>query len=62
MKTFEINYRKLVRISAIYDLIVTFRFALPGLVSLQLAIMVKIQDGLGLSGQFPVFEPAYLFS
>ena len=61
MKTFKINYRKLVRISGIYDLIVTFPFALPGLVSLQLATMVKMQDGLGLSGQFPVFEPAHLF-
>jgi hypothetical protein len=57
----EMKYRKLVRVSAIYDLIVTFPFALPGLVGVQLATMVKLQEGLGLSGQFPVFEPVHLF-
>ena len=61
MQKFELAYRKLVRISAIYDLLMTFPFALPGLVSLQLATMVKIQGGLGLTGTFPVFEPAHLF-
>ena len=61
MKNFEVNYRKLVRASGIYDLIVTFPFAVPGLVSIQLATMMKVSEGLSLSGQFPVFEPAHLF-
>ena len=61
MRISEMKYRKLVRASAIYDLIVTFPLALPGLVSVQLAAMVKLQEFLGLSGQFPVFEPVHLF-
>lgn len=61
MKNFAVNYRKLVRVSGVYDLLVTFPFAVPGLVSIQLATMLKISEGLNLSGQFPVFEPAHLF-
>jgi hypothetical protein len=50
-----------VRFSGLYDLIVTFPFALPGMVSVQLLTLAKIQDSLGFSGQFPVFEPMHLF-
>lgn len=60
MNTFEINYRKLVRYSGVYDLVVTFPFAIPGLVTLQLATLARLQGGLGLAGQFPIFEPAHL--
>jgi hypothetical protein len=61
MQTFEKNYRKLVRFGGLYDLIASFPFALPGLVSMQLATLEKIQHALGLSGQFPLFEPVHLF-
>jgi hypothetical protein len=61
MHSLETKYRKLVLISAIYDLIVTLPFALPGLVSMQLATLSKIQLALGLSGVFPVIEPVHLF-
>ena len=61
MQNFEKNYRKLVRFSGLYDLIASFPFSLPGLVSVQLASLEKIQSVLGLSGQFPVFEPVHLF-
>ena len=61
MHMFENRYRKIVRFGGVYDLIATLPLALPGLVSMQLETLEKIQKGLGLSGQFPVFEPFQLF-
>lgn len=61
MHTFEKNYRKIVRAGGIYDVVATAPLALPGVVSVQLQTLEKIQQGLGLSGQFPVFDPFQLF-
>lgn len=61
MHALEKNYRKIVRAGGIYDVVATFPLALPGLVSVQLQTLEKIQRGLGLSGQFPVFDPFQLF-
>lgn len=61
MHALEKNYRKIVRAGGIYDVVATFPLALPGLVSVQLQTLEKIQQGLGLSGQFPVFDPFQLF-
>lgn len=61
MHTLEKNYWKIVRAGGIYDVVATVPLALPGLVSVQLQTLEKIQQGLGLSGQFPVFDPFQLF-
>jgi hypothetical protein len=61
MQTAEKQYRKVVFVSGVYDLIVTFPFAVPGLVGVQLETLTKIQGWLGLTGEFPVFEPFHLF-
>lgn len=61
MKKIERRYRKVVWLSGLYDFIVTLPFALPGLVGVQLEALAKIQGWLGLTGQFPVFEPVHLF-
>ena len=57
----EKRYRRIVRFGGLYDLIVTFPFALPGLVGVQLGTLEMTQGWFGLSGQFPVFEPLHLF-
>jgi hypothetical protein len=61
MTKFENKYRKIVKASAIYDWIVTAPFAFPVLVSLQFSTLTGLHHYLGLSGQFPAFEPMHLF-
>ena len=56
----ETSYRKVVWFGGLYDLIITLPFALPGLVSVQLETLAKIQAWLGLVGEFPVFDPFQL--
>ena len=60
MQISETKYRKIVWFGAIYDLIVNLPFALPVLVSIHLATVAKFQAWLGLSGDFPVFDPFQL--
>lgn len=61
MRNFDKRYRRVVWFGGLYDLLVTFPFALPGLVAIQLATLETIQSGLGLTGKFPVFDPFQLF-
>ena len=61
MQLSETKYRKIVWFGGIYDLIVNLPFALPVLVSVHLATVAKFQAWLGLSGDFPVFDPFQLF-
>lgn len=61
MRNFDKRYRRVVWFGGLYDLLVTFPFALPGLVAIQLATLETIQSGLGLAGKFPVFDPFQLF-
>lgn len=61
MQNFEKRYRRVVWFGGLYDFLVTFPFALPGLVGIQLATLEKVQGWLGLAGRFPVFDPFQLF-
>lgn len=61
MQPFEKRYRNIVRAGGLYDVIAALPLALPGVVSMQLAALSKVQEGLGLSGQFPIFDPFQLF-
>lgn len=61
MNVTEKRYRKVVWFGGVYDLIVNIPFALPGLVVMHLDTMAKFQAWLGLTGQFPVFDPLHLF-
>lgn len=61
MQNFEKRYRKVVWFGGLYDLLVTFPFALPGLVAVHLASLEEAQEWLGLAGLFPVFDPFQLF-
>lgn len=60
MQLSETKYRKIVWLGGIYDLIVNLPFALPSVVSMHLATVAKLQTWLGLSGEFPVFDPFQL--
>lgn len=61
MDNFNKRYRKIVWFGGLYDLVVTFPFALPGLVGIQLETLEKVQGALGLAGEFPTFDPFQLF-
>lgn len=56
-----LSYQNLVRSSAIYDLVFTAAFAIPGLAALKIGLLGDIHHGLGLSGSFPVFDTMHLF-
>ena len=60
MQLSETRYRKIVWIGGLYDLIVNLPFALPVLVSIHLETLATFQAWLGLSGEFPVFDPFHL--
>lgn len=60
MQLSEKRYGRVVWFGGVYDVIVNLPFALPGLVSAQLETLAKIQAWLGLTGEFPVFEPFQL--
>lgn len=47
MQPFENQYRKIVRFGGLYDLIATFPLALPGLVSMQLETLEKMECPIG---------------
>lgn len=60
MNTTEKQYGKVVWFGGVYDLIINVPFALPGLVVIYLDMIAKFQAWLGLTGQFPVFDPFQL--
>ncbi len=55
------TYRKIIRASAIYDILVTFPFAIPGLAAWNIAQFQKLHDSFGLAGSLPQFEPLHIF-
>lgn len=55
------NYRKIVRLSGIYDLAVTFPFAFPVLCELQVGFLRQCHISLGLAGDIPEFLPIHYF-
>jgi hypothetical protein len=54
------QYRKLVRASGIYDLVVTFGFATPWTFALIHDTSGTLQAAFGLPGQIPAFEPMHV--
>lgn len=55
------SYRKLVRSSAIYDLILTGAFAFPVIASFKLDLLRTLHVAANFSGSFPGFDPMHLF-
>lgn len=55
------RYRSIVRFSAMYDLLVTFPFALPWLASWQIGTLGLLHEYFSLSGEMPQFSPLHLF-
>lgn len=53
-------YSKLVRSSAIYDLILTSAFAFPVIAAWKLSWLQSIHQHLSLSGTFPTFDTMHL--
>ncbi|WP_426811189.1 hypothetical protein ABOC32_12235 [Pseudomonas sp. WOUb67] len=54
------QYRKLVRASGIYDLVVTIGFATPWSFALLHGWLSGLHDGLGLAGDIPAFGPMHM--
>ncbi len=54
------RYSKLVRASALYDVILSFAFALPVVAGLKIDLLHRIHDSMQLNGSFPSFEPLHL--
>jgi hypothetical protein len=61
MQVSEQQYRKIVWAGGLYDLVVTFPFAFPGIVLWQLNFLRTAQGWLGMIGEFPSFGPFHLF-
>ena len=57
----KVTYRKIVRASAIYDVLTTFAFAFPILVVLNLNTISNIHTQFSFSGSIPEFLPLHLF-
>ncbi|MDO6426978.1 hypothetical protein Q4489_08150 [Thalassotalea sp. 1_MG-2023] len=57
----NLTYRKIVKASAIYDVIVTFGFAFPILVVLSINMLFSIHTQFSFSGLMPEFLPLHLF-
>lgn len=55
------RYQNIVRSSAIYDLVFTAAFAVPGLAVLKIALLSELHLWLGMTGSFPVFDTMHLF-
>jgi len=55
------TYRKIVRLSGIYDVIVTFPFAFPVLAAWNIALISDLHVQLSFSGTVPEFSPLHLF-
>jgi hypothetical protein len=55
------TYRRIIRASAIYDIIVTLPFAIPVLAAWNLAQITGLHNSLGFGGSIPEFEPLHIF-
>ncbi len=55
------TYRKVVRYSAIYDVLMTFSFAFPVLVVWNIGLFSDIHTQYEFSGSIPDFQPLHLF-
>jgi hypothetical protein len=55
------NYSKVVRLSGIYDVIVTFPFAFPILAAWNIGLISELHIQFGFSGTVPEFSPLHLF-
>lgn len=55
------TYSKIVRISAIYDVVMTFGFAFPVLALWNINLFSTIHSQYELSGSIPEFQPLHLF-
>jgi len=54
------KYQSVIKSSAIYDLVFTFAFAIPGLALLKINLLFDAHSGFNLLGSFPTFEPVHL--
>lgn len=54
------RYKTIVRIGGLYDLAVTFPFAIPYLAYTQIMMLSSLNQYLGFSGTIPSFEPLHL--
>jgi len=57
----QLVYRKVVRYSAIYDVVMTFAFAFPVLVVWNIGLFSTIHTQYAFSGSIPEFSPLHLF-
>jgi hypothetical protein len=55
------QYKKLVQLSALYDLLLTFPFAFPKLCELQIQFLKGLHANLHLGGSIPEFLPLHYF-
>ena len=55
------TYSKIVRLSGIYDVIVTFPFAFPILAAWNIALISDLHVQFSFSGAVPEFSPLHLF-
>jgi hypothetical protein len=55
------KYTHIVKYSAIYDLLVTFPFALPKVCEVQIEILKRLHVGLHMAGSIPDFHPIHYF-
>lgn len=54
------KYQSVIKSSAIYDLVFTFAFAIPGLALLKINLLFDAHSGFNLLGSFPAFDPVHL--
>jgi hypothetical protein len=55
------SYRKVVRYSAMYDVVMTFAFAFPVLAVWNINLLSDIHIQYAFSGSIPEFQPLHLF-
>jgi len=55
------NYLKVIKYSALYDIIITFPFALPVVAALHIALLRGLHETFSFSGTIADFTPTHLF-
>lgn len=58
----ETAFRRVVRASALYDLVITWPFATPWTFVMVMGFFGQLHLALGLPGAVPVFEPTHLLA
>ena len=53
-------YQRLVRSSAIYDILLTTAFAVPVLASMKVDLLRWVHTSTGMAGHFPLFDPMHM--